>query len=176
MLLRSNMHYVADLIFDDSQSKKKIFMHWAKCKVEKETTSSAVQQIQLKYSVMRRDLHNKFVFTELALFALRRSTPLLELALKLAESEPHPARKCMVFLLAFKSKRDLDLVDKLLDFAEQSFCAGAVCRTLDTLSGLSDVPAPLWMELLPKRTILEAFYLQMIRRSSNEGNQLQKYF
>ena len=30
------MHYVADLIYDDSRSKKKIFMHWAKCKLEKD--------------------------------------------------------------------------------------------------------------------------------------------
>ena len=60
----------------------------------------------------------------------------------------------MVFLLAFKSKRSLDLVDKLLDFAEQSFCPGAVQRTLETIRGLSDVPASLWMELLTKKPLL----------------------
>ena len=78
------MHYVADLIFDDSQSKKRIFLHWAKCKIEKETSSSAIQAIQSRYASMKRDLHSQFVFTDLALFSLRRSTPLLEMALKMA--------------------------------------------------------------------------------------------
>ena len=104
MLLRSNMHYVADLIFEDSASKRKIFLHWGKCKIEKEQPLAAVQQIQLRYADMKRDLRSKFVFTELALYALRRPSPLTDLALRLAENEPHPARKCMVFLLAFKDK------------------------------------------------------------------------
>lgn len=46
----------------------------------------------------------------------------------------------MVFLLAFKDKGTPELVDKLLDFAEQSFCTGAIYRTLTTLKGLNDVP------------------------------------
>jgi hypothetical protein len=114
MLLRRNMHYVADLIFGDSLSKKKIFVHWAKCKIEKETPLVAVQQIQLRYADMKRDLQSKFVFTELGLYALRRPTPLHDLALRLAEHETHPARKCIVFLLAFKNKRSFEMVDKLL--------------------------------------------------------------
>jgi len=70
---------------------------------------------------------------------------LTDLALKLAENEPHPARKCMVFLLAFKGKGTPELVDKLLDFAEQSFCTGALYRTLSTLKALSEVPRDLWI-------------------------------
>ena len=35
---------------------------------------------------MKRDLHSKFVFTELALYVLKRPNPSLDLALKLAEN------------------------------------------------------------------------------------------
>ncbi len=80
------MHYVADLIFQDSQSKKKIFMHWAKCKIEKESPLNAIEQIKTKYQEMHVDLHSQFIFSELALYALKRTTPLYDLALRLAEN------------------------------------------------------------------------------------------
>ena len=85
MLLRSNMHFVGDLIFEDSQSKEKIFLHWGKCKIERETTLTAIQHIQQRYTAMKRDLQSKFVFTNLAMYSLRRSPPLQDLALRLAE-------------------------------------------------------------------------------------------
>jgi len=34
ILLRNNMHFVADMMYGDSKSKKKIFDHWARCKIE----------------------------------------------------------------------------------------------------------------------------------------------
>lgn len=33
ILLRYNMHYELDLMFGDSESKAKLFYHWAKCKI-----------------------------------------------------------------------------------------------------------------------------------------------
>ncbi len=57
------MHYVADLIFEDSDSKKAIFLHWAKCKIEKETPLNALDQIKQRYNDMRTDLNSKFVFS-----------------------------------------------------------------------------------------------------------------
>lgn len=42
LLLRYNMHFIADVVISDSEGKEKIFLHWAKCKIEKETESNAL--------------------------------------------------------------------------------------------------------------------------------------
>jgi hypothetical protein len=31
------MHFVADMIYEESSPKERIFSHWARCKIEKET-------------------------------------------------------------------------------------------------------------------------------------------
>ena len=51
----------------------------------------------------------------------------------------------MVFLMAFKNKKSLELVDRLLEFAEHSFCGGVIERTLRSLRGMKDVPDSIWM-------------------------------
>lgn len=33
ILLRYNMHFIADTIFGDSESKYQIYLHWSKCKI-----------------------------------------------------------------------------------------------------------------------------------------------
>lgn len=47
---------------------------------------NAIEQIKKRYQDMYVDLHAKCVFTELALYALKRKTPLHDMALRLAEN------------------------------------------------------------------------------------------
>lgn len=61
----------------------------------------------------------------------------------------------MVFLLVFKKKHSLDLIDKLLEFAESSFNNNIIHQTLSTLRNLrEEVPDTAWLELLPKKPFL----------------------
>lgn len=49
ILLRYRMHFIGDTIFKDSESKYKIFLHWAKCKIEKNNETIAFEEIKQKF-------------------------------------------------------------------------------------------------------------------------------
>jgi hypothetical protein len=86
------------------------------------------------------------------------------LALKLIELEPHQGRRCMVFLLIFKARKDSQNVDKLLEYAEQSGESATVHITLQTLRKMSEwLPAESWLSLLPKKPILESHYIKILK-------------
>jgi hypothetical protein len=94
LLLRYSMHFVADMIYEDSKSKEKIFSHWARCKIEKETESGALEEIKSRYQQMKVAIGSTYVFTDLARYCLQ-----------LIELEPHPARRAIVFLFIFLTKK-----------------------------------------------------------------------
>ena len=63
ILLRYNMHFAADNIFGDSQSKSRIFLDWAKCKIEKNGETMAFEEIRDKFEKMGSKDKNAKVFT-----------------------------------------------------------------------------------------------------------------
>jgi hypothetical protein len=106
LLLRYSMHFVADMIYEDSKSKEKIFSHWARCKIEKETESGALEEIKSRYQQMKVAIGSTYVFTDLARYCLNnKERNLINLALQLIELEPHPARRAIVFLFIFLTKK-----------------------------------------------------------------------
>lgn len=108
LLLRYNMHFVADMIYEDSKSKERIFEHWARCKIEKETESTALEEIRNRYQKMKIAIGPTYVFTDLARYCLDsqdKGRDMTNLALQLIQLEPHPARRCIVFLFIFLTKK-----------------------------------------------------------------------
>lgn len=78
------MHFVADMIYEDSKSKERIFSHWARCKIEKETESTALEEIRARYQQMKVGIGSTYVFTDLARYCLSRTERnLTSLALQL---------------------------------------------------------------------------------------------
>lgn len=90
-----------------------------------------MEEIRTRYQQMKDSIGSTFVFTELAKYCLDRN--MTSLALKLIELEPHLGRRCMVFLLIFKARKDSQNVDKLLEYAEQSGESATVHYTLQSL-------------------------------------------
>lgn len=112
------MHFVADMIYEDSKSKERIFGHWARCKIEKETEAGALEEIKNRYQQMKVAIGSTYVFTDLARYCLsNKERNLINLALQLIELEPHPARRAIVFLFIFLTKKEPQSVDKLLEYA-----------------------------------------------------------
>lgn len=106
---------------------------------------------------MKVDIGSSHVFTELAKYCLdNKERNLTSLALKLIELEPHLARRCIVVLLIFLTKKEAQNVDKLLDCAEQSGDSSVIHYTLQSLRRVSSdwLPAKIWQEILSKRPML----------------------
>ena len=57
------MHFAADNIFGDSQSKLRIFLDWSKCKIEKNNETMAFEEIRDKFEKMSAKDKNAKVFT-----------------------------------------------------------------------------------------------------------------
>ena len=66
------MHYIGDLIFKDSESKYKIFLHWAKCKIEKNSEAMSFEEIKQKFESIPKKNRNSKVFTDIAKYSLDR--------------------------------------------------------------------------------------------------------
>jgi hypothetical protein len=58
-------------------------VHWARCKIEKETEDGVIEEIKAHYSQMKVSMGNGYVFTDLAKYCLDRN--MTSLALKLIE-------------------------------------------------------------------------------------------
>lgn len=67
---------------------------------------------------MKVAIGSTYVFTDLARYCLdNKSRDLTNLANQLIQHEPHPARRCIVFLYIFLAKKEPQTVDKLLQYA-----------------------------------------------------------
>jgi hypothetical protein len=98
-----------------------------------------------------------YAFTDLARYCLNsKERNLINLALQLIELEPHPARRCIVFLFIFLSKKEPESVDKLLEYAEQSSNTSTIHQTIQSLRKVSQdwLPPNAWLEILSKKPIL----------------------
>lgn len=58
-----------------------MFVHWARCKIEKESEEGALEEIKAHYLQMKVSMGNTYVFTDLAKYCLDRN--MNSLALKL---------------------------------------------------------------------------------------------
>lgn len=109
------MHFIADTIFGDSDSKYRIFLHWAKCKIEKNSDAIAFEQIKQKFETTNKKLKSTKVFTDIAKYCLDRGKEVL--AESLIELDTNPDRKIMMYLLMLAANKDKRVVEKLLNAA-----------------------------------------------------------
>lgn len=79
------MHFIGDIIFKDSESKYKIFLHWAKCKIEKNSQAISFEEIKQKFENMPKKTRDSKVFTDIAKYSLDRGK--MGLADKIIELE-----------------------------------------------------------------------------------------
>jgi hypothetical protein len=128
---------------------------------------------------MRVAIATTSVFTDLARYCLEhKQRNLMNLALQLIELEPHSARRAIVFLFIFLSKKEPQSVDKLLEFAEQSNNVAAIHQTIQSLRKVSQdqewLPAKAWLETLPRKPILEYHYIRILK-ANNDLEELKEY-
>jgi hypothetical protein len=177
LLLRYNLHFVADMIYEESAAKQRIFAHWARCKIEKETEGAALEEIKGKYKEMRVVLGATALFSELARYCLQHpSRSLVNLALQLGELEPHPARRAIAFLSIFLSRKEPQWVDKLLEYAEHSGSTAAIHQVIQSLRKVSQdwLPPKAWLETLPRKPLLEYHYIRVLK-ANGDLEELKQY-
>ena len=68
--------------------------------------------------MLEKKIKGKKVFTEIARYCIDRGK--MNLAYKFIELEEHSGRKIMVCLVILSAKHDKKIIEKLLDFAEES--------------------------------------------------------
>ena len=67
------MHYIADLIFKSTNDWLKIFLHWSKCKIEKNNDTVAFEEIKDKFESLESKNKNAKVFTEISKYCMDRN-------------------------------------------------------------------------------------------------------
>lgn len=166
ILLRYNMHFMADLIFGDSASKEEILMHWAKCKIEKHSENVAFDDIYHKFTMMEKKIRGKKIFTDIARYCIDRGK--INLAYRFIELEEHSGRKIMVCLVILAAKQDKKIIEKLLNFAQESQESLLIYRVIKELIKTEWIENHLWVNVLNSRKDVERHYIRYLKSTGNE--------
>ena len=87
----------------------------------------------------------------------------MNLAYRFIELEEHSGRKIMVCLVILSSKQDKKIIEKLLNFAEESEDSFLIYRVMKELIRFEWIENHLWVNILYNKKNVERHYIEFLK-------------
>lgn len=130
VLLRYNLHYLGDIV----GGGEKVYVHWAKCKIEKENEEIALKEILEKFQSYERKEGRKISYIDIARYAME--TGRFTLAQNLIGYEPNIEKRVTILLWMAVVKKDGGFLERAIENAEISRSSDVIFKVAREINKL----------------------------------------
>jgi hypothetical protein len=150
---------------------EKVYMHWAKCKIEKLSEEMALNEILAKFKSYEETEDKQLSYIEIARYAME--TGRYTLAQNLIEKEPNVEKKVTILLwMAVVKKDDRAFLERAVDNAERSLNSDIIFKVVREINKLN-MDEKL-AKMIEKNPLIKKHYLEYLEIKSVD--RLKEYY